>query len=105
MAARGELAMSTVTMFELLVGATGRAHRERIARYIGYARIVPFDDVVAHRAAEVSRVLRSAGLSIGAPDCMVAGAALVHGLPLLTRNVREFERVPGLAILTVGPSG
>lgn len=36
---------------------------------------------------------------------MVAGTALVHGLPPLTRDVREFERVPGLAVLTVGPAG
>jgi tRNA(fMet)-specific endonuclease VapC len=29
---------------------------------------------------------------------MIAGVALAHGLILVTRNVREFERVPGLQI-------
>jgi tRNA(fMet)-specific endonuclease VapC len=29
---------------------------------------------------------------------MIAGVALAHGLSLVTRNVREFQRVQGLAI-------
>jgi tRNA(fMet)-specific endonuclease VapC len=43
--------------------------------------------------------LEAQGTPIGAVDTMIAGVALAHGLILVTRNVREFERVQGLQIL------
>lgn len=88
-----------------MAGAVDTGHRRRIKDYLAGATMLPLDATTAYRAAETSLLLRNAGLTIGAPDCMVAGTALVHGLPLLTRDVREFERVPGIAVLTVGPSG
>lgn len=36
------------------------------------------------------------GTPIGANDLMIAATALAHGAVLITRNVREFERVPNL---------
>jgi predicted nucleic acid-binding protein len=38
----------------------------------------------------------------GGPDTLVAGTCLERGCPILTRNVRHFARVPGLAVLEPG---
>lgn len=44
------------------------------------------------------RALKAAGTLIGANDMWIAATALAHGQPLLTRNAREFTRVPGLQV-------
>ena len=41
-------------------------------------------------------VLEAAGTPIGPYDTLIAATALRHQSTLVTRNVREFERVPGL---------
>jgi tRNA(fMet)-specific endonuclease VapC len=54
--------------------------------------IVPFDD----RAAEIFDRLRKSGIRIGTPDLRIASIVLANDAILLTRNVRDFERVPDL---------
>ena len=59
---------------------------------------MPFDDVDARVAAEIRAVLRRAGTPIGPYDNLIAGQALARDLTLVTRNIREFERVQGLRL-------
>ena len=33
------------------------------------------------------------------PDALIAATALVHGLLLVTRNLADFQNIPGLAVL------
>jgi tRNA(fMet)-specific endonuclease VapC len=42
--------------------------------------------------------LKTQGQPIGAYDCMIAGHARSRGLILVTRNISEFSRVPGLRV-------
>ncbi|MGH8933588.1 MAG: type II toxin-antitoxin system VapC family toxin [Egibacteraceae bacterium] len=37
-------------------------------------------------------------MGIATPDALIAATALVHGLTLVTRNERNFARVPGLQV-------
>ena len=57
-----------------------------------------WDDEAARCAAEVRANLEKSGNRIGAYDTLLAGHALSLGIPLVTDNVREFERVAGLQI-------
>jgi tRNA(fMet)-specific endonuclease VapC len=45
------------------------------------------------------RYLSDNGLLIGSNDLWIAAIALSRRLPVVTRNVRHFRRVPGLAVL------
>ena len=45
------------------------------------------------------RYLKDNGLLIGANDLWIAAVAIVHGLPLVTRNTGHFRRVPGLSVV------
>ncbi|MEM8954043.1 MAG: type II toxin-antitoxin system VapC family toxin [Verrucomicrobiota bacterium] len=65
-------------------------------------RVFFVDERVAARYGVISRSLRAAGLSIGTNDTWIAATALAWGLPLLTRNVEHFGRVPGLAVVGYG---
>lgn len=57
-------------------------------------RILPVDEMIARRAAALH-------VPDPAPfrDALIGATALAHRMTVVTRNVRDFERFPGLAIL------
>lgn len=54
--------------------------------------------VEAELFAELAVTLRRAGTIIGERDLQIAATAIAGGHQVLTRTVREFERVPGLKL-------
>ncbi len=61
--------------------------------------VLAFDDACAEQAAVTRATLEAQGCLIGPTDTLIAATALRHGLALVTRNVREFSRVPGLRVV------
>jgi tRNA(fMet)-specific endonuclease VapC len=59
---------------------------------------LPFDDAAAQEYGRIRAVLEATGTPIGPYDLQIAAIALVHGLIVITHNVDEFRRVPGLQI-------
>lgn len=57
---------------------------------------------VASTYAKMTRELRAKGLLIGTNDLWIGCTALRAGLPLATRNVSDFRRIPGLTVLDYG---
>ena len=55
-----------------------------------------FDSECAAQAARIRAELEAKGTPIGPHDILIAATALRHQSTLVTRNVREFSRVPGL---------
>ena len=60
--------------------------------------ILPWDRAAVDATTEVKMALRLAGTPIGPNDTTIAGHAIAAGAILVTNNVREFERVPGLVL-------
>jgi predicted nucleic acid-binding protein len=87
---RGRLAYSVVTRAELL--ASGPPHDAAVRRLLAGMDELVVDRRVAEKAAE----LRRHGLRL--PDALIAGTALVHQLTVLTRNVADFRKAPGLRV-------
>ena len=67
-----------------------------LEQFLGHIPRLPFDSRCADQAARLRSNLDSAGTPIGPHDTLIAATALRHGATLVTRNVREFSRVPGL---------
>lgn len=59
-------------------------------------QILPFDSECANYAARIRAGLEAAGTPIGPHDILIAATALRYQATLVTRNTREFSRVPGL---------
>ena len=96
------LAMSTVTLGELIYGAEKSAQSVRnledIEALAARVDVVPFDSQAAIHFGQVRAELAKSGKLIGPYDLMIAGHARSRGLILITNNLREFNRFPGLRV-------
>jgi predicted nucleic acid-binding protein len=82
---------SAVTRCELFAGS---AEQEGAVGLM----LSPFTELSVNReVAEVAGRIRR-GSGVRTPDALIAGTALAHGLTLVTRNRRDFERVPRLRL-------
>lgn len=63
-------------------------------------RILPYTDDVCWEYGQIFRFLQANGLLIGANDLWIAATAIVHEMPLVTRDDHHFQRVPRLRVLT-----
>lgn len=108
-AAGAEVALTSVTVGELLYGAerlpdSVRRHAllDAIDHLVDEAgdRVLPFDTAAARAYAQLRARLQRHGRVVGAEDLMIAATCLAWGLPLATRNVRDFD---GLGLTVVDP--
>lgn len=104
--------LAAIQVTELSLGihmANSERRREVRAAYLdavlGHLTLVPFAELEARETARVQVLLRRAGQTIGERDLQIAATALVHGHTVVTRNTREYQRVPGLLVLTPGEAG
>lgn len=95
--------LSVITVSELLHGVHRASTPVQKARRSAFVEsiidrlpLLAIDLPTARFHAELGAGLTSAGQSIGPHDLWLAAASLAHGLTLVTANVREFGRVPGL---------
>jgi tRNA(fMet)-specific endonuclease VapC len=98
----GRMGISTVTLGELVFGAEHSQQVERnladIEALAARLEVLPFDNKAAYHFGQIRATLYRIGQPIGPYDMMIAGHARASGLNLITNNVKEFERVPGLLL-------
>ena len=92
----------SVVRAELLFGAR-KSHRvdqnlEGFEHLLEPFESAPFDDRAAGHYGLIRASLERAGTPVGANDLMIASVALARDFVLVTRNSREFARVPGLRV-------
>ena len=95
------LAMSLITLGELEFGASKSAAphvRERLAALRAEVQLLVPDAAVAGHYGAVRHQLESTGQGIGPNDTWIAAHGLASGRTVVTNNVKEFGRVPGLSI-------
>jgi len=98
----GQLCISAITLMELIYGAEKSAAPEKnLAVVEGFAArldVLSYDQEAAAHSGQLRAELAKNGKPIGPYDQMIAGHARSQGLILVTNNLREFERVPGLRV-------
>jgi tRNA(fMet)-specific endonuclease VapC len=100
-----EIALAAITASELLVGVHRAAPEARriqretyVEQVITNIPTIAFDVNIARVHARLAADMRSSGLPIGEHDLQIAATALALGYEVLTMNLRDFRRVPGLQV-------
>ena len=99
--------LSVITASELLHGVH-RAAQPRLRAWrsafvegiLDRFPVLQIDLATARAHARVWADLATTGTQIGPHDLWLAATCIAHGLTMVTANVREFERIPGLRIET-----
>jgi len=88
-------AISAVTVFELLRYPGLPEKEERaLLQAVGFCEVIPVSDTVAFRAALLNRI-RDRDKKM---DLLIASTALELGIPLVTKNIKDFKNIPGLVV-------
>ncbi len=96
----GEVAVSSITGAELSFGVakSGSARNEAaLEKFLAPLELLAFGASAMRRYGLLRAELQARGQPIGALDTMIAAHALALGAVLVTNNLAEFGRVPGLA--------
>jgi tRNA(fMet)-specific endonuclease VapC len=97
-----QIKLATPVLFELEFGTAKSAkpdkQRQQIDEVLRVYEILPIDYASAKSAGQLRCTLESVGTPIGTVDLLIAGIALAHNLTVVTRNTKEFARVPGLHV-------
>ncbi len=98
----GQMCISSITLMELIYGAEKSQAPERNLRDIeGFTArmdVLPYDENAAAHSGQLRAELAKIGTPIGPYDQMIAGHARSQGLILVSNNLAEFKRVPGLRL-------
>ena len=100
----GDCVVSVVVLGELEWGVLHSKHvesnRNALEHWLAAVQVMDLGIEVARRYGKLRASLAAAGERIGPNDLWIAAHALSLGLPLITHNLREFGRVPELAVDT-----
>lgn len=96
------IVISAITYSEMRYGQIGKKaspkHKTLVDEFLRRLdEVLPWGLAAVDATVEVKRSLTEAGLIIGQNDTAIAGHAIAAGCTLVTNNVREFSRVPGLS--------
>ncbi len=95
-----QLYVSTVVVAELEYGVVNSmkksANTLKLEQFLARIRIVDWDHSSARAFANIRLALKTQPIST--EDMMIAASALAHQSIIVTNNVREFSRVPGLCV-------
>ncbi|MDD5320727.1 MAG: tRNA(fMet)-specific endonuclease VapC [Methylococcales bacterium] len=98
----GRMAISAITLAELVHGAEKSQFPTRnlavVEDFCSRLIILPYGDIAAYHYGSIRTILEQTGKTIGVNDLHIAAQARSQGLVLVSNNLREFERVPGLLL-------
>lgn len=77
----------------------GAARLASLQRSLSQCVVLPYDFAMAQQWASISVTRKRAGRPIATSDCWIAATAVLHDLPLLTHNRRDFGGIEGLSVL------
>ena len=96
----GRMAISAITMSELFHGAEKSAKVAQnlavVEEFASLLEVLPYTAKASQHYGAIRSALEKVGRPIGVNDLHIAAHARSEGLTLVTNNLGEFERVPGL---------
>jgi tRNA(fMet)-specific endonuclease VapC len=99
---RTTVALPAIVVAELLFGVEKsvqpRRHATRVEEFVESFQVAAFGVSAARHYARIRTLLERKGDPISANDYLVAATVTAERGILVTGNIREFEKVPGLRV-------
>lgn len=96
------MAISSITLSELIYGSEKSQNvdknLEAIEEFISHLDVLPYDAKASQHYGQIKVTLEKKGEIIGENDIHIAAHAISQGLILVSNNLKEFRRVPNLAL-------
>jgi tRNA(fMet)-specific endonuclease VapC len=96
------MAISSITLSELMYGAEKSLNTDKnleaVEEFVSHLEVLPYDAKASQHYGQIKAALEKKGQIIGENDIHIAAHAISHGFILVSNNVREFKRVPNLAV-------
>lgn len=96
------VALSFLNVSELYYGAYKSqrvdANLALIRQLTDQLNVIESDEAISEMYGEMKATLEKAGTIIDDADLFIASCARVHGLTLVTNNVKHFKRIKGLKL-------
>ncbi len=96
------ITVSFITVGELYFGAYKKNwgdHRiSNLKDRLRSVTIVPYDETVCRKYAEIKSACESRGKTVAANDLWIAACAIRHSIPLISNNFSHFDGIPGLVL-------
>ncbi|MBE9009707.1 type II toxin-antitoxin system VapC family toxin [Pseudanabaenaceae cyanobacterium LEGE 13415] len=93
------LAVSTVTVMELIIGCRNKAELNTLNRFLAQFQTLTITSTISDRATELlQNYYLSHGLLIS--DALIAATAIENQIPLLSKNQRDFRFIQELNLLS-----
>ena len=100
--AKDDLSISLITYGEIYEGIYfGRDPQKTtdvFQRFLRSVVILPLTQPIMQHFARIRGELRRTGKIIGDFDILIAATAIQNNLTLVTRNIKDYERIPKLTI-------
>jgi tRNA(fMet)-specific endonuclease VapC len=91
--------LSVISVYEIEFGAFRAGRVSDIQTLQVSLNILPLTEPIVRRAAALEASLVRQNWQLGIKDTFIAATCLIHNLPLLTVNIRHFDRVEGLQLI------
>ena len=79
-----ELSISSVSMYELYMGATTEEKEKDVSTITGGIQVLLFTDTIAYKAAQLYHLFKKQNKLIEFRDIFIAATCIVNELPLVT---------------------
>jgi tRNA(fMet)-specific endonuclease VapC len=97
-----DIVISAITHSELEFGVSKSSRREEnreaLNNFLSPLEIVPYDDKAAVVYGQIRTHLEKKGTVVGAMDMLIGAHAKSIPVTLVTNNLKEFKRIPGLRV-------
>jgi tRNA(fMet)-specific endonuclease VapC len=97
-----DIVVSAITQSELEYGVAKssrpKKNHEALIKFLSPLEIIPYDDKAAANYGQIRSLLERKGAIVGAMDLLIGAHARSIPMTLVTNNLREFKRIPGLRV-------
>lgn len=95
-----QLAITSISVYELYAGITGKKRIIQIETFIKNVFIFSLDTIEAATAGKIFTDLKAKGKLIGNQDILIASICISNSLPLLTRNINHFKIIKKIKLIS-----